>query len=250
LKSDLSAALFFRHTELMTIPDSPRAQAKRQQITDAARRLFLSQGYARTSTDAITRAAGVSKQTLYSYFPGKVELLSAVIAGELSGHAPEPGTPPDPQTPDVQTLSELRAWLLRFARRVTSSLMQPDSIALLRLLIGEAVHLPELRGVLRRTLPAMLIDTIQTLLTTCAARGLLTAPAPELSARMFVGPIMSFIALDGLFGDAPPVPPSDAALGTLVDLFLLTVKVTVNAERTFNDPQSDNPGPDNPRPDS
>ena len=218
----------------MTTADSPRARAKRQQITDAARALFLAQGYARTSTDAITRAAGVSKQTLYIYFPGKVELLSAVIAQELGGHAPELGTAPDPQTQDPRTLAELRTWLLRFARRVTSSLMQPDSIALLRLLIGETVHLPELRGVLRRTLPARLIVTVQALLTTCAARGLIVVSSPDLSARMFVGPIMSFVALDGLFGDAPPAPPSDAALSTLVDLFLLTV----NGERTFHDPDS------------
>ena len=52
---------------------------------------------------------------------------------------------------------------------------------------------------------------------------------------MFVGPIMSFVALDGLFGDAPPVPPSDAALSTLVDLFLLTV----DGERTLHDPDSE-----------
>ena len=56
---------------------SPRAQAKRQQITDAARALFLAQGFARTSMDAITAEAGVSKQTLYSYFPSKNELLLA-----------------------------------------------------------------------------------------------------------------------------------------------------------------------------
>lgn len=45
---------------------SPRAQAKRRQITDAARALFLSQGFARTSMDAVTAEAGVSNQTLYA----------------------------------------------------------------------------------------------------------------------------------------------------------------------------------------
>jgi TetR/AcrR family transcriptional regulator, mexJK operon transcriptional repressor len=215
----------------MPTSDSPRALAKRQQITDAARALFLAQGYARTSTDAITRAAGVSKQTLYSYFPGKAELLSAVITGELNGHAPEALRPTEPQT-----LPELRAWLVQFAGRVTGSLMQPDSIALLRLLMGEALHLPELRGVLKSSLPARLLDTVTALLMACAARGLIAAPSPDLSARMFVGPVMSFVALDGLFGDAPPVPPSEASIGTLVDLFLLTV----HGERTTHDP--DQPG--------
>ena len=62
---------------------SPRAQAKRRQITDAARALFLSQGFARTSMDAVTAEAGVSKQTLYAYFASKDELLIAVVGEAL-----------------------------------------------------------------------------------------------------------------------------------------------------------------------
>ncbi|MCG8349241.1 MAG: TetR/AcrR family transcriptional regulator, partial [Chloroflexales bacterium] len=52
---------------------------KREQIRNGARRLFLEQGFAGSSTDAIAAAAEVSKQTLYSYYPSKEELLADVL---------------------------------------------------------------------------------------------------------------------------------------------------------------------------
>ena len=203
----------------MTALDSPRSLAKRQQMLAAARQLCLTQGYARTSTDAIARSAGVSKQTLYVYFAGKAELLTAVITAELGGLE----APPGERGHASATLDDLRTHLFGFAQSVTGRLLQPDAIALLRLVVGEAVHLPELRGVLRQALPARLLATVEALLTVCAARGLIAAPDPDLSARMLVGPIMSFVALDGLFGDVVPDPPPASKLHALIGLFLLTV---------------------------
>ncbi|WP_029478035.1 TetR/AcrR family transcriptional regulator [Deinococcus frigens] len=197
---------------------SPRAQAKRQQITAAARQLFLAQGYARTTTEAIARAGGVSKQTLYAYFPGKVELLAAIVEQELADL--EPGQPD--QVPP-QSLAELRRRLLGVAGAVTGRLLNADALALLRLLIGEAMHLPELRGLLRQAFPARILSTAERLLAAADHAGLIHAPSPELSARMFIGPVMSFIALDGLFSNTLPTPPDSATLARLVDLFLLTV---------------------------
>lgn len=166
----------------------------------------------------MTEAAGVSKQTLYAYYPGKTDLLAATVAQELGGLQPGGEGQAAPTT-----LAELRARLLDLAGAVTGQLLRPDALALLRLLVGEAVHLPELRGALRQALPARLIGLTEHLLRDADGRDLIHAPDPHLSARMFVGPVMSYVALDGLFGDAPPQPPSGAMLATLVDLYLLTV---------------------------
>lgn len=46
-------------------------------ILDAAYRLFLQKGYRHTTMDDIAQDLGMSKKTLYKYFPGKLELLSA-----------------------------------------------------------------------------------------------------------------------------------------------------------------------------
>jgi AcrR family transcriptional regulator len=46
-------------------------------ILDVAYKLFLVQGYKNTTMDDIAQGLGMSKKTLYKYFPGKMELLAA-----------------------------------------------------------------------------------------------------------------------------------------------------------------------------
>src|SRR5579864_7549000 len=58
--------------------------AKRRQIMDGARQVFLSAGFDGASMNDIARAAGVSKGTLYAYFDSKDELFKAIIRGEYA----------------------------------------------------------------------------------------------------------------------------------------------------------------------
>ena len=53
----------------------------------ASRDLFLEQGYARTSMEAIAARAGVSAQTVYNQFGTKCELLAAVLDRAIAGDA-------------------------------------------------------------------------------------------------------------------------------------------------------------------
>jgi len=52
--------------------------AKRRQIMDGARKVFLTQGFDGASMGEIARAAGVSKGTLYVYFDSKEKLFQAI----------------------------------------------------------------------------------------------------------------------------------------------------------------------------
>jgi TetR/AcrR family transcriptional regulator of autoinduction and epiphytic fitness len=56
-----------------------QARATRARIMDAATRLFLDAGYARTSTAAIARAAGTSEASVFAVFGSKADLLVAVV---------------------------------------------------------------------------------------------------------------------------------------------------------------------------
>jgi AcrR family transcriptional regulator len=56
-----------------------QADATRQAIRDAARRLFSSRGYAATTMEAIAAEAGVSVQTVYAVFGQKKRLLFALL---------------------------------------------------------------------------------------------------------------------------------------------------------------------------
>lgn len=56
-----------------------RKEARPQELLAAALDLFVERGYAATRLDEVAARAGVSKGTLYLYFPGKEELFKAVV---------------------------------------------------------------------------------------------------------------------------------------------------------------------------
>lgn len=55
-----------------------------QELLDAALALFVEKGFAATRSEEVAARAGVSKGTLYLYFPSKEELLKAVIREHVS----------------------------------------------------------------------------------------------------------------------------------------------------------------------
>src|SRR6266487_317916 len=56
-----------------------QARATRRAIVDAAARLFIAHGYGATTVDAIARAAGVSRKTVFTSVGGKIEALKLAI---------------------------------------------------------------------------------------------------------------------------------------------------------------------------
>ena len=54
-------------------------RARREQIIDAATRVFAEKGFRRATTREVARAAGVSEGTIYNYFEDKDALLLAIL---------------------------------------------------------------------------------------------------------------------------------------------------------------------------
>ncbi len=110
---------------------------KPRAILDAAGELFLAQGFAAVSMDAVARQAGVSKATLYAHFPGKDGLFAAVVAERCDRMAAEAaafaghGDAPE-------------AALRRLGKAVLGFLVAPTTIAMHRIALAEAVRVPEL----------------------------------------------------------------------------------------------------------
>ena len=64
------------------MPDSaptPVPGGKRQEIVEQAMRLFYDGGFHATGVDAVMAGTGISKRTLYKYFPSKEHLIQAVL---------------------------------------------------------------------------------------------------------------------------------------------------------------------------
>src|SRR4051812_9525899 len=79
----------------------PEDTAKRRQIIEGARAMFLAQGFDAASMSDIARAAGVSKGTLYVYFENKEQLFAAIVQEECSAHA-EGVFDLHPEDPDLE----------------------------------------------------------------------------------------------------------------------------------------------------
>ncbi len=71
-------------TAAATTPRQRRKETRPQELLDAALALFVEKGFAATRSEEVAQRAGVSKGTLYLYYPSKEELFKAVIRHNLS----------------------------------------------------------------------------------------------------------------------------------------------------------------------
>jgi AcrR family transcriptional regulator len=71
-------------TTLTPLPRQRRKEARPQELLDAALELFVEKGFAAARAEEVAQRAGVSKGTLYLYYPSKEDLFKAVIAAGLT----------------------------------------------------------------------------------------------------------------------------------------------------------------------
>ena len=64
-------------------PQTRKHDVNRQRIVYAARGHFFSHGFRSVTMDDLAEELGISKKTIYTYFPGKFDLLEAVLADKL-----------------------------------------------------------------------------------------------------------------------------------------------------------------------
>jgi len=111
--------------------------AKRRQILEGARQVFLARGFDGASMGEIAKAAGVSKGTLYVYFDSKESLFSALTLEEKQGLA-EVLFKLDADDPDVRSV------LTELGRTYLSRMGTPEHISSIRMVIGAAEKFPAL----------------------------------------------------------------------------------------------------------
>jgi TetR/AcrR family transcriptional regulator, mexJK operon transcriptional repressor len=211
----------------VAVPDSdaltPRARAKRDQIRAGAQRVFLSRGFAAASTDAIAAEAGVSKQTLYVYYPSKEELLADVLINLIRQGPSAPDAPS--QLPSLVTVEALRQSVGAFAHRLIAQFMQPEYLGLLRIIFGETQRVPEVGRLFRSSVPERVLGGLAGLLTSGRAQGSVRDIDLDAAPRMLVGALLTHAILGGLLiGDGPPQPPDPERIDALVDLFVEMIR--------------------------
>jgi TetR/AcrR family transcriptional regulator of autoinduction and epiphytic fitness len=94
---------------------SAQARATQRAIVDAAARLFAEQGYGATSFDAVARAAGVGRATVFAYFPTKTLLLKAAYDVTLVGDDEPVALPERPESLAVRAEPDPHRFLAGYA---------------------------------------------------------------------------------------------------------------------------------------
>ncbi len=153
--------------------------AKRQQVLDGARKCFMSQGFDGASMNDIVKAAGVSKGTVYAYFPSKEKLFECLVYEDRRRLAEQSMVIEAPERPVEEVLRELG---LRMARLMISE----ESLAYVRMVLPIAGRFPEVGRAFFQAGPAYSIAKISAYLQTKMDDGALRAADAECAAMQFI----------------------------------------------------------------
>jgi AcrR family transcriptional regulator len=115
-----------------------RKDARPLELLDAALNLFVEKGFAATRAEEVAQRAGVSKGTLYLYYPSKEELFKAVIVRNLSSRI-------------ADTAQQVQAWNGEMAPLLQSLLVEwwqqtyaSPASGVFKIIVGEVRNFPEI----------------------------------------------------------------------------------------------------------
>ncbi|MEV0410415.1 TetR/AcrR family transcriptional regulator [Streptomyces sp. NPDC050448] len=198
------------------VPTGARAARKREAILEAARTVFLREGFG-AGVDQLAAEAGVSKVTIYNHFGSKENLFNAVI-GQTLDEALEVA-----QSVIQARLAEsddVRTDLLEACRTWVAGLTTPEVLALRNVIAGERHRFPELGATWQEEGPGRQHAALATALRRLDDRGLLRIPDMELAVLQLSGLVLSPHLVYGAYGTALDEDLAERLVQGGVDMFL------------------------------
>lgn len=196
-------------------PGRPKDLAKRKAILEAAKTLFLSNGYDGSSMDAIAAEAGVSKLTVYSHFTDKEKLFAEAVKSKCEEQLPELLFELDDQVPIAQTL-------LNIGRGFNLLINSRESVELHRVMVSLAAQDSTLSRMFYEAGPQRVLHGMEELLRSADQSGKLRVPDPLSAADQFFCLIKGGANFRLLIGCGEALQGSDAEahVRDAVDVFL------------------------------
>lgn len=148
---------------------------KFDQVLEGAREVFLSSGFEGASVDEIARAAGVSKATLYSYFPDKRQLFIEVTRAECKRQA-------DLAMGQIDLNQPMPDLLAIGARLMIEQYLSDFGQNIYRICVAESDRFPEIGRAFWETGPGLVRRTLVPVLQMGVARGELRIEDFDLAA--------------------------------------------------------------------
>lgn len=157
----------------------PRDPERMKRVIEAASQQFLEQGYERASMEAVAQASGVSKMTLYNYFPSKDALFEACVAcrsedlfAEFLNRRVDPTQP--------------AAVLTLIARQFLALMRADDVLRIHRIMYGMTGTHPDICERFYKAGPQRLTDLVQDYLAAAVAAGSLRVDDCARAADQFL----------------------------------------------------------------
>jgi AcrR family transcriptional regulator len=173
---------------------------KCRQVTEAAEQLFLAQGYGAVSMDQVARKAGVSKATLYAYFPSKDALFAQIVASK--GYDNPLGDELFPAE-----VTDLRATLEAIGLRILEYMLRERTLAIYRIALAESARFPELGRAFYENGPKRFSLRFAAWLQQLQAQGLVEVEDVMLATQQFMALMRSGV----FFRRSLTIPPEASA---------------------------------------
>ncbi|MCT4558811.1 MAG: TetR/AcrR family transcriptional regulator [Pelagimonas sp.] len=162
----------------MTTQATVRKGRKFDQVLKGAREIFLRDGFEGASVDDISREAGVSKATLYNYFPDKRLLFMEVCSVQCHRQADEALLTMDFTQPPEVVLKEA-------AQRFVEFMLSDMGQKMFKICVAEADRFPEIGQKFYESGPMVVRQAMATYLKDAQSRGELSIDDFDMAADQF-----------------------------------------------------------------
>ncbi|WP_159873920.1 TetR/AcrR family transcriptional regulator [Novosphingobium sp. 9U] len=185
---------------------------RRNRILEAASALFTSGGYQETTVEAVGKAAGVTKRTIYELIGDKTELFRAVCdhchanISALQLDLPISG-------------DSLRSNLLQLGRELVTHSLAEETIAVERTIVVEHARFPEFVRTLNDQGRTSLNRKIAIVFDELRELGMISGVDSFLAAEIFFDLVVGNLGFRKALGFDEP-PPSQAETAERVDIFI------------------------------
>jgi AcrR family transcriptional regulator len=209
---------------VFSLAKSERGHKRREAILKAATAEFMQKGYQRASLRSIIQASGGSAETLYRQFGNKAGLFAAVVGAPRERHLQFVGEP---------TGRPIEVELLDIARAFLESAVRPESLAIVRMMIGESGTMPEVSRMIWEFGPASFHAQLAEYFSRQVKLGILDIADPLLAARQFIGVTRANLDVRLMCGITKPNPEElERQARSGVEIFLRGVRVRPKPSRS------------------
>ena len=184
-------------------------------MLDGARTVFLRDGFEGASVDDIVREAGVSKATLYSYFPDKRLLFVEVAKAECEAQSEE-------ALAEVEGIHDVREAMTFVATRMVRFFTSDVGIQVYRIVVGESQRFPEIGREFFESGPARAKAALRCFLQEAVDAGQLMIDDIDHAANQFPELCKAGLHVELVLGlrEAPSDQEIDRVVKSAVDVFL------------------------------